>query len=51
MQSLVLGGLHHYDADHGRIDSLQFALAAVLSLSSDLILKEGPFHELKKCFS
>ena len=51
VQVLILGGLHQYDVDHSRIDSLQFAIAAVLFLSSDLILKEGLFYELKKRFS
>ena len=47
-QCLVGIGLYQYDHDHGSVGNVQYAIAAVLFLASDLILKEGLFYELKK---
>lgn len=48
MQFLVGVGLYQYNEDHGSIGNLQYAIAAILFVGSDVILKEGLFFEIKQ---
>ena len=51
MQLLVGVGIYQYDHDHGDVGNTQYAIAALLFLASDLILKEGLFYEIRKRLS